>query len=72
MIAIYTRLSIDDDESNSIKNQKKEGKAYAKLNGYKEHQILYYDEGEGVKGSAPVDKRKALSLMMSDIKKGKI
>lgn len=72
MIAIYSRLSIEDEDSNSIENQQREGLQYAKLNGLKKEQIFYYNEGDGIKGSDPLEKRPALSSMMKDIKNGKI
>lgn len=72
MLAIYTRLSINDDESNSIENQIREGKEYAYLNGIKEDQIFIYNEGEGVKGSQPINERPELNKLLDDIKNGKI
>jgi DNA invertase Pin-like site-specific DNA recombinase len=72
MLAIYARLSNEDEESNSIDNQIKEGKAYASLNSYKESDVIIYDEGEGVKGSTPIDNRPELLRMVNDIKSGKI
>ena len=69
MIAIYVRLSIEDDESNSIENQIREGRDYANLNNYNEDSIKIYNEGLGVKGSTPIEERPALSKMMNDIKK---
>ncbi|WP_431137499.1 recombinase family protein [Psychroserpens mesophilus] len=71
-LAIYTRLSKLDDESNSIENQIAEGKAYAYKNDLDDNQIYIYDEGEGIKGSDPIEKRPALIKMMNDIKAGKI
>ena len=72
MIAIYVRLSIEDDESNSIENQIREGRDYANLNNYNEDSIKIYNEGLGVKGSTPIEERPALSKMMNDIKSGLI
>jgi site-specific DNA recombinase len=71
-LAIYTRLSKDDDDSNSIDNQKREGLEYARLNNKQDSEIFYYDEGEGLKGSTPIEDRPALQNMMKDIKSGKI
>ncbi|WP_339875256.1 recombinase family protein [Olleya marilimosa] len=70
MIAIYVRLSKQDDESNSVQNQIREGKEYAKLNGYPEEQIQIYNEGEGLKGSTPIKKRPALNKLVNDVESG--
>ncbi len=45
MLGIYTRLSIEDGASNSIKNQLLEGEKFAKKN-----KLTYqiYNEGEGL------------------------
>lgn len=71
MLAIYTRLSVEDPKRNSssIKNQKREGKAFAK-----KHNLEYkiYDEGEGVSGAKPLDKRPILAQLMNDVDNGKI
>ena len=67
MIGIYVRLSKEDDDSNSIKNQIREGKQYAKLNGYNDDQIIIYNEGEGLKGSTPIKKRPALTQLINDV-----
>lgn len=72
MVGIYVRLSVEDDDSNSIENQIREGKRYAHLNGYDDTQIKIYNEGEGVKGSTPIKDRPALNEMMNDIKSGLI
>lgn len=72
MIGIYTRLSITDDLSNSLDNQINEGVAYAKLNGYSEEQIIYYNEGSGIKGSASIEKRPELFRLIQDVKEGKL
>ncbi|WP_242084994.1 recombinase family protein [Aestuariivivens sediminis] len=72
MLGIYTRLSIDDDESNSLDNQKREGIAYGRKNDLDNSQIFIYEEEKGVKGSAPIEERPALLSMVNDIKSGKI
>ncbi|OCK42240.1 hypothetical protein BA195_11490 [Tenacibaculum soleae] len=71
MLAIYTRLSVEDDENNSIENQINEGTHYAVNNGFKDN-FKIYNEGEGVKGSTTIKKRPKLSLLIEDIKKGDI
>lgn len=46
MLGIYTRLSKQDEESNSINNQLREGKQFATDFHYSD--IKIYNEGEGV------------------------
>lgn len=66
MIAIYTRLSKQDEESNSIKNQIREGKEFAnKLN----EKYIIYNEGEGISGGLELHKRPKLFELYNDIKK---
>lgn len=69
MLAIYTRLSREDEESNSINNQLREGETFAKL-----HKLKYkiYNEGEGISGGLDVDDRPQLKLLIKDIIDGKI
>jgi DNA invertase Pin-like site-specific DNA recombinase len=64
MLAIYTRLSREDEESNSIKNQLREGKAFAKL-----HNLKYklYNEDEGISGGADIEDRPELKELIKDI-----
>lgn len=69
MLGIYTRLSKQDEDSNSIKNQLREGKKFAEDKGY-DYDI--YDEGEGVSGGADIGDRPQLSRLMDDIKYGVI
>ncbi len=69
MLAIYTRLSKEDDESNSIENQLREGKAFAKSKNLK---FVHYNEGEGVSGGAKLEKRTQLMRIMDDILERKI
>ena len=68
MLAIYTRLSIKDKDSNSIEHQKREGKDFAKRNRFEEYKI--YDEGEGVSGGLDIEDRPELLSLMNDIEKG--
>lgn len=68
MLGIYTRLSKEDDNSNSISNQIREAKEYISLNNIKEHKI--YDEGEGFSGTLRVKDRPKLKEMMKDIESG--
>lgn len=64
MLGIYTRLSVQDDASNSIENQKREGIAFAK-----ENKLPYriYDEGEGVSGRNEITDRPQLDQLLKDI-----
>lgn len=68
MLAIYTRLSREDEKSNSIKNQIREGKEFAKLNKFKSIEI--YNEGEGVSGGADIEHRPQLFRLLQDIREG--
>ena len=70
MLGIYTRLSIHDEDSNSIKNQLREGKEFAKLNGFKDYEI--YNEGAGLSGSLEIEERPLLDKLMNDIRNEKI
>ena len=72
MLAIYTRLSKEDEESNSIKNQLREGEAYAKLNRIPKEKIEIYNEGEGLSGTKRVNERPELKRMIEDVENGKI
>lgn len=68
MLAIYTRLSKDDPETNSPANQLREGKKFAKKNKYKK--IHHYDEGLGKSGGLPIEERPALNSLVEDIESG--
>ena len=70
MLAIYTRLSREDDDSNSIENQTREGKAFAKANGFHEYEL--YNEGQGVSGGASIQDRPELFRLVQDIRNGKL
>src|SRR5690606_11604053 len=70
MLAIYTRLSREDEDSTSILNQLREGKEFANLNGFVNYEI--YNEGEGVSGTLEVEKRPVLNQLLEDIRKNKI
>ncbi|MDC1379827.1 recombinase family protein, partial [Algibacter sp.] len=70
MLAIYTRLSVKDEDSNSIEHQKREGKEFAKINKFDDYKI--YDEGEGVSGGLDIEDRPELLSLMNDIEKGVI
>jgi len=69
MLAIYTRLSKEDEASNSIKNQLNEGKSFAESN-LLEYKI--YNEGEGISGGASVIDRPKLKQLIQDINQGSI
>jgi len=69
MLAIYTRLSRESEESNSIENQIREGKEFAKNKGF-EYKI--YNEGEGISGGAEIKYRPQLEMMLADMTSGKI
>ena len=56
-LAIYVRLSKDDEESNSIENQIREGKDFASRQGL-DYQV--YNEGKGVSGTWSIEDRPAL------------
>jgi site-specific DNA recombinase len=64
MLAIYTRLSREDEASSSIENQQREGIAFALSNGY-EYKV--YDEGSGVSGGDKIDERPALKQLFEDL-----
>ena len=69
MLGIYTRLSREDEASNSIKNQLREGKQFAKENNL---DFKHYNEGEGISGGADIEVRPALKELMGDIEAGVI
>ena len=65
MLAIYTRLSKEDSESTSIENQLREGKSFAKDNGFND--IKVYNEGQGISGGAEIKDRPQLFKLLQDI-----
>lgn len=69
MLAIYTRLSQQDETSNSISNQKREGKNFARRN-----KLPYkiYDEGAGISGTNEIQDRPQLDNLLKDIASKKI
>ena len=68
MLAIYTRLSKEDAESTSIKNQFREGEQFAKDNNFNEYKV--YNEGEGVSGGADIKDRPQLFKLLQDFREG--
>ena len=68
MLGIYTRLSKQDEDSNSINNQLREGKQFAADFQYPDFKI--YNEGEGISGGLDIVDRPILKELMSDIKNG--
>ncbi|MEY8860917.1 recombinase family protein [Tenacibaculum singaporense] len=70
MLGIYVRLSIEDEESNSIENQIEEAKIYADSNNIVDFKL--YNEGEGIKGSVPILDRPKLNELIEDVKNGLI
>lgn len=70
MLGIYARLSREDDASNSIENQIREGKVFAGNNGFDSYEL--YNEGEGVSGGADIKDRPELFRLMQDMSSGKI
>jgi len=68
MLGIYTRLSKQDEESNSINNQLREGKQFAADFHYSD--IKIYNEGEGVSGGLDIVDRPMLNELLGDIKSG--
>ncbi|QNK78101.1 recombinase family protein [Winogradskyella sp. PAMC22761] len=71
MLAIYTRLSRESDDSTSIENQKREAVKFAKSNGY-DGDFVIYDEGQGVSGGLAIYKRPKFEEMLKDMKEGLI
>lgn len=69
MLGIYLRLSIEDEESNSIDNQLREGLAFAKKHHLK-HKI--YNEGKGVSGASALIARPVFKELLDDIEAGNI
>ena len=69
MLGIYTRLSVEDGVSNSIKNQLLEGEKFAKE---KDFTYQIYNEGEGLSGKLGLDKRPQLKKLFEDIIEGQI
>ena len=65
MLAIYTRLSKEDSDSTSIENQLREGKSFAKDNGFND--IKIYNEGQGISGGAEIKDRPQLFKLLQDI-----
>ena len=68
MLAIYTRLSKDDDDSNSIENQKREALQYIQDNNIVNSK--FYDEGKGFSGTLRIKERPKLKTLIEDIEKG--
>jgi site-specific DNA recombinase len=68
MLAIYTRLSKEDAESTSIKNQSREGEQFAKDNNFNEYKV--YNEGEGISGGADIKDRPQLFKLLQDFREG--
>jgi len=69
MLGIYTRLSKEDEESNSINNQLREGKRFAKKLKF---DFNVYNEGEGVSGTLDIVDRPQLLKLITDIEEGTI
>ncbi|MBO6881689.1 recombinase family protein [Winogradskyella sp.] len=69
MLGIYTRLSKEDGESNSIKNQKREAIQFAESKGLP---YEVYDEGEGISGGLDIEFRPQFERMLADMSSGKI
>ncbi|PRX54416.1 recombinase family protein [Flagellimonas meridianipacifica] len=69
MLAIYTRLSREDDESNSLENQLREGKEFASR---QDLSYEHYNEGMGISGQADISDRPELERLFKDIRSGKI
>ena len=69
MLGIYTRLSVEDGASNSIKNQLLEGEAFANKN---KLSFKIYNEGEGLSGKLGLEDRPQLKELFEDIIEGNI
>ena len=70
MLAIYTRLSKEDEHSTSIINQLREGKDFASRAGFADFEI--YNEGEGVSGTLDIEERPQFKRLLDDIIAGKL
>jgi DNA invertase Pin-like site-specific DNA recombinase len=70
MLGIYLRLSKEDENSNSIENQLREGRQFAKANGYKKFEV--YNEGQGISGGNEIKDRPELDRLMKDIASKKL
>ena len=70
MLAIYTRLSSQEEDSSSIENQLREGKQFAKKHNFTD--FIIYNEGEGVSGGLSVEDRPELKKLISDISSKRI
>jgi DNA invertase Pin-like site-specific DNA recombinase len=69
MLGIYTRLSKEDEESNSISNQKREGVAFATKHNF---DYKLFDEGQGLSGGLSIEDRPQLLELTNAIKEGVI
>jgi DNA invertase Pin-like site-specific DNA recombinase len=65
MLAIYTRLSREDEDSTSIENQLREGREFAQLNRFDDFKI--FNEGEGISGTLDIDKRPEFKNLLNSI-----
>lgn len=65
MLGIYTRLSKEDENSTSIENQLREGKEFAKKEGFKDYEI--FNEGEGVSGTLDIEERPQFKKLLDSI-----
>ncbi|GAK99681.1 site-specific recombinase for integration and excision [Nonlabens ulvanivorans] len=71
MLAIYTRLSRESDESTSIENQRREAVKFAEKEGFGDNYRIY-DEGQGISGGLAIFKRPKFDEMLSHMKEGLI
>ncbi|MBT7241904.1 MAG: recombinase family protein, partial [Flavobacteriaceae bacterium] len=69
MLGIYTRLSKEDEESNSISNQSREGFSFATKNNF---DYKVYDEGEGISGTLDIENRPVLTNLITDVNNGTV
>lgn len=71
VVGIYARVSKvkEDGKDRSIDMQLALGREFAKKNGY---DFVEYNEGEGIKGDAPISQRPALSRLLDDISDKKV
>tara|TARA_R110000803_G_C11987103_1_gene321471 strand:+ start:720 stop:2312 length:1593 start_codon:yes stop_codon:yes gene_type:complete len=69
MLGIYTRLSKEDADSNSIGNQKREGVAFATKNKF---EYKLFDEGQGLSGGLEIKDRPQLLELTNAIENGDI
>ncbi len=69
MLGIYVRLSQVDDSSNSIENQLRQGKEFAKNNNL---EFEIFNEGQGLSGGLGEDGRPELKRLLDSVRDGSL